>query len=59
MYKNGEKELYNLNLNPYQLKSRHDEAGPDLKSRLGKRISALDGCAGRACRTAEGPLEGG
>ena len=54
-YANGEKELYNLDRDPYQLRSHDEGASRSLKERLGRRISALDDCQGSGCRRAEGP----
>jgi N-acetylglucosamine-6-sulfatase len=53
-YANGEKELYNLRRDPYQLRSYYPTAGDALKERLGRRLSALDSCAGVGCLSAEG-----
>ncbi len=54
-YANGEKELYNLDRDPYQLRSYDEGADPALKQRLGQRLSALESCAEAGCRSAEGP----
>ena len=58
-YFNGEKELYNLQRDPYELRSYDEGADPALKERLGRRISALDSCKGSegpgSCGAAEGP----
>jgi arylsulfatase A-like enzyme len=54
-YANGEKELYDLQRDPYQLRSYYPGAGEALKDRLRGRLSALAGCAGARCRSAEGP----
>ncbi len=53
-YANGERELYNLDRDPYQLRSYDEGANPTLKERLERRLSALDSCAGTGCRSAEG-----
>jgi len=53
-YGTGERELYDLRDDPYQLRSRH--ADPDLgalRESLKARLEALDGCAGEECRVAE------
>ena len=52
-YTTGEKELYDLNDDPYELESLHDTADPALKRRLGSRIAALGSCAAESCRSAE------
>ncbi|MGI8860965.1 MAG: sulfatase-like hydrolase/transferase, partial [Rubrobacteraceae bacterium] len=54
-YANGEKELYNLQRDPYELRSYYPDAGDALKNRLQGRLSSLAGCAGAGCRSAEGP----
>ena len=53
-YANGEKELYNLERDPYQLSSYYPGASDALKDRLRGRLSSLAGCAGAGCREAEG-----
>jgi len=53
-YANGEKELYNLNRDPHQLRSYYPEADEALKDRLRGRLSSLASCAGAGCRSAEG-----
>jgi N-acetylglucosamine-6-sulfatase len=45
-----ERELYDLEADPYQLGSRHDSADPTLLTDLSARLEALLGCAGAACR---------
>jgi N-acetylglucosamine-6-sulfatase len=50
-YATGERELYDLRTDPYQLQSLH--ANPlyaPLVHRLSLRLAALRGCRGRACR---------
>ena len=49
----GEKELYDLSADPYQLTSRHASAGSTLLSNLKARLDALKSCAGETCKTAE------
>ena len=53
-YANGEKELYNLARDPFELRSFYPEAGDALKDSLRRRLSALDSCAGAECLSAEG-----
>jgi N-acetylglucosamine-6-sulfatase len=48
-YEAGERELYDLRKDPYELHNMHDSADPDLISRL----DALRDCAGEGCRTAK------
>ena len=52
-YETGERELYDLKKDPYQLDNRYGMAGPDLTGRAEGWLEALRGCAGAACRTAE------
>jgi len=52
-YRTGEKELYNLGNDPYELRSNHRTAGSDLKRRLASRLDGLRGCAADGCRRAE------
>jgi hypothetical protein len=50
----GEKELYDLNADPYQLQSISRTANSEqLYSTLGSRLNALRACSGEACRSAE------
>jgi len=49
----GEEELYDLQSDPYQLKSIHKSADPALLSRLRARLQALEDCTGAECREAE------
>ena len=55
-YENGEKELYDLREDPYELENLLGAGGgadPALVARLRDRLSSLKGCAGDACRAAE------
>ena len=52
-YESGERELYDLKEDPYQLDNRYEIAGPDLIQRAEGWLEALRGCAGATCRTAE------
>ena len=54
-YADGEKELYNLVRDPYELTSYYPTAGSSLKDRLRSRLSSLAGCVGAGCGSAEGP----
>jgi N-acetylglucosamine-6-sulfatase len=51
----GEEELYDLEADPYQLKSIRKSADPELLSGLRARLKALKDCVGADCREAEGP----
>jgi N-acetylglucosamine-6-sulfatase len=53
-YANGERELYNLTEDPYELQSRHQTAPADLKQNLSSRLDRLRDCARDGCRNAEG-----
>jgi N-acetylglucosamine-6-sulfatase len=52
-YGNGERELYNLREDPYQVDNRYEAVDPELLRRLQGRLAALRGCSGAACRAAE------
>jgi arylsulfatase A-like enzyme len=53
-YDNGEQELYDTRLDPYQLHSRHAAPGyARLRARLARRLRSLRSCSGRTCA---GPL---
>jgi len=53
-YDTGERELYDLKKDPYQLKNVYEGADPDLLRRLQERLGALRACAGADCRAVEG-----
>jgi N-acetylglucosamine-6-sulfatase len=55
-YGSGERELYDLSRDPYQLENLLGAGGgaePALVGYLEDRLSALEGCAGDDCRAAE------
>ena len=52
-YEGGERELYDLKTDPYELNSLHDSADPALISELDSRLDALRDCSGDECRAAE------
>lgn len=52
-YSNGERELYDLRNDPYQLRNIYGSADPDLLEGLHRRLAALENCAGDECRLAE------
>jgi arylsulfatase A-like enzyme len=52
-YENGERELYDLSSDPYELQSIHDTAAPTLVEDLKSRLENLKTCAGETCKTAE------
>ena len=50
-YENGERELYDLKRDPYELESRHrDSAYASVERELAARLELLRGCAGSSCR---------
>jgi arylsulfatase A-like enzyme len=53
-YDTGERELYDLEKDPYQLENVYEEVDPDLLRHLKERLGALRGCAGGDCRAVEG-----
>lgn len=52
-YSNGERELYDLREDPYQLRNVYGAADPRLVGDLSRRLDALEDCAGDGCRRAE------
>jgi N-acetylglucosamine-6-sulfatase len=52
-YATGEKELYDLDNDPYELESIHATADRALLSDLQDKLDALKSCTGQTCRTAE------
>jgi len=53
-YKTGERELYDLEEDPYELDNAYGSAPPDLKRQLEEQLDALRQCSAEECRTAEG-----
>jgi hypothetical protein len=52
-YANGDRELYDLVRDPYELQSRHaDPRYAAIRGALARRLHVLAGCAGPACRAA-------
>jgi hypothetical protein len=50
-YDNGERELYDLKRDPFELQSRHrDPAYSSVEGKLADRLDLLRGCAGSSCR---------
>jgi arylsulfatase A-like enzyme len=48
----GEKELYDLNNDPFELRSRHNApAYASIQAQLAARLHELQNCAGSSCRT--------
>jgi N-acetylglucosamine-6-sulfatase len=52
-WKGGARELYNLEEDPYQLRSRHQTADPTLLGELKSQLEALKDCKAEQCRAAE------
>ena len=47
----GEKELYDLKNDPFELQSRHNApAYASVKAQLAARLHQLQNCAGSSCR---------
>ena len=50
-YKNGDRELYDLQTDPYELRSLHaDPASAAVRQDLAKRLARLRACSGAGCR---------
>ena len=50
-YRTGDRELYDLAADPYQLQSRHtDPRYAGLRGALAERLANLKGCSGSSCR---------
>jgi N-acetylglucosamine-6-sulfatase len=54
-WKTGERELYDLQQDPYELENINDKAGPVTLARFKTRLQMLSVCRGSACRATEGP----
>ncbi|HEX5851395.1 MAG TPA: sulfatase [Rubrobacter sp.] len=54
-WKTGERELYDLRKDPYELENHSDRADPITLSRFKTLADLLSGCRGSSCRAAEGP----
>jgi hypothetical protein len=52
-YKSGDRELYNLEHDPYELTNHYDDAAPPVG--LVSRLQGLKSCSEDSCRAAEGP----
>jgi len=52
-YNNGEKELYDLSADPYEMESIHETADPALVEDLKARLDALKSCSKEGCKEAE------
>ena len=57
-YNNGERELYDLESDPYQLQSIEPTAGEALIDALATRLILFKACSGQECRNLEDqPME--
>lgn len=52
-YATGERELYDLRRDPYQLQNIHQNTDQRLVSKLSARLAAIKRCAGATCRNVE------
>ena len=52
-YDNGDRELYDLEADPYELESLHEGADPSLIEDLKIKLEALRSCSKRGCKEAE------
>lgn len=52
-YEDGDRELYDLEADPYETESLHETADASLVEDLEARLDVLDSCSGQACREAE------
>ena len=52
-YATGEKKLYDVKVDPYELQNLASKADPKLLDQLSARMKQLSSCKGAACRTAE------
>lgn len=55
-YDNGERELYDLQNDPYELESLHESADPSLLEDLKAKLDVLKSCSEEGCREAEDAL---
>jgi N-acetylglucosamine-6-sulfatase len=53
VYSTGERELYDLNVDPYELQNAVKTADPALLARLNAWLEALHACRGADCRVAD------
>ncbi len=54
-WETGEREIYDLRRDPYELNSIDERADPSLIARLRTRLKMLRDCAGTTCIATEGP----
>jgi N-acetylglucosamine-6-sulfatase len=53
-YENGERELYDLRADPYEVENLAGTM-PEVEDELSVRLETLKGCVAETCRSAEGP----
>jgi len=53
-YSTREREYYDLNSDPHQLRNRFESLSPGYEATLRAKLDRLRNCAGRSCRVAEG-----
>lgn len=52
-YSTGEREYYDLRVDPYQLNNAVDDLPPDVRAYFSERVAELSNCRESACREAE------
>ena len=52
-YDKGERELYDLQTEPYELESIHDSTAPSVLENLKAKLDALKSCSKERCRETE------
>jgi N-acetylglucosamine-6-sulfatase len=52
-YENGDRELYDLEADPYELESLYESADPSLIENLKAKLDALRSCSEEGCQEAE------
>jgi N-acetylglucosamine-6-sulfatase len=57
VYRDGERELYDLTADPYELDNIIGSADPALVSSLNSQLQALRACQGDSCRTADSIIQ--
>lgn len=53
VYRDGEREMYDLRADPYEMNNVASTADPTLVSSLYSQLQAMRSCAGSTCRTAD------
>ena len=55
-YANGEKEYYDLSIDPYQLDNKASSLNPDMLTKFSAKVNELKTCTSDACRNEETKL---